>query len=242
MNLQFKNTNAKFYSFVAVLVLCIAVLSIGTQYNAFGLSSDNQTQKKTGTLNVNTVKSNIKTASEAALALKDILKKKGIASGANINIVVSKSSHTLSLYSNGVFLKSYHVELGEGGPPNKSVVGDKKTPEGDFYITEKTVYSPADYYLGTRWMELSYPNLSAAQRGLNSGIISKETYNRIVKAINNGETPPQDTALGGYIGIHGGSVPSFGKDWTWGCVGLANKDVEDFYGFVRSGTKVTINM
>jgi lipoprotein-anchoring transpeptidase ErfK/SrfK len=53
-------------------------------------------------------------------------------------------------------------------------------------------------------------------------------------------TPPQRTALGGGVGIHGGSTPELGSDWTWGCVGLTNKDVEDFYNYVSNGTKVTI--
>ncbi len=238
MKLQLNNKNLRFYSFTFILALCIAVISIVTQDNAFGLSTGKQAVKKTAVLNN---KSSVKTPTAPDLPLKDILKKNGISSVANINIVVSKSSHTLSLYSNGKFLKSYHVELGSGGPANKSVVGDKKTPEGEFYITEKTVYSPADYYLGTRWMEFNYPNIAAAQRGLNSGIINKETYNEIVNAIKNGTTPPQDTPLGGYIGIHGGSIQAFGKDWTWGCVGLENKDVEDFYSYIKIGTKLTIN-
>lgn len=50
----------------------------------------------------------------------------------------------------------------------------------------------------------------------------------------------QDTVLGGNIGIHGGSVPSFGSKWTWGCIGLSNADIEDFYNYITVGTSIII--
>ncbi|HHW32373.1 MAG TPA: LysM peptidoglycan-binding domain-containing protein [Clostridiaceae bacterium] len=173
--------------------------------------------------------------------LKDILTEKGISpSVADLEIVVDKSDHTLMIFSHGILLKTYHVETGDGGIGDKQVAGDHKTPEGNFYITQKSVLNPADYYLGSRWLRLSYPNIEDAQRGLNQGIIDKNTYNEIVNAINQGKTPPQYTALGGGIGIHGGDIPEFGNNWTWGCVGLTNKDIEEFYDFVDVGTKVEI--
>jgi lipoprotein-anchoring transpeptidase ErfK/SrfK len=174
-------------------------------------------------------------------SLSQIFKDKGIdTSKATIKIVVDKSDHTLGIYANGTLMKSYHVELGDNGLGDKAVSGDHKTPEGTFYISEKSVLNPADEYLGTRWMRLSYPNVEDAQRGLDQGLISKDTYNQIVTAINNGEIPPQDTALGGGVGIHGGSTAALGTDWTWGCVGLTSKDVEDFFDYIRVGTKVII--
>lgn len=42
------------------------------------------------------------------------------------------------------------------------------------------------------------------------------------------------------VGIHGGSIPEFGKNWTWGCIGLNNDDIEDFYNYVKVGTSVII--
>lgn len=159
---------------------------------------------------------------------------------AKFEVSVNKTNRVLTLYANGVPLKSYHVELGDGGTADKQIAGDHKTPEGTFYVCEKSVLSPADKYLGSRWMRLSYPNKEDAGRGLNQGLISRQTYDSIVSAINNGKIPPQRTALGGGIGIHGGSTPELGKDWTWGCVGLRNRDVEEFYNYIKVGTKVTI--
>ncbi|MGE5582866.1 MAG: LysM peptidoglycan-binding domain-containing protein [Bacillota bacterium] len=173
--------------------------------------------------------------------LADILKEKGINDPwSQMVIMVDKSDHVLSLYAKGLWLKSYHVELGDGGPGDKAAQGDHKTPEGTFYISEKSVLNPPDYYLGTRWMRLSYPNIEDADRGLQQGIIDQATHDQIVNAINNRDIPPQYTALGGGVGIHGGSRTELGPDWTFGCVGLQDKDVEEFFNYVTVGTPVII--
>ena len=176
-------------------------------------------------------------------ALKDILTARGVNPvNAKFSILVDKSDHSLVVYADGIPLRSYHVELGEGGSGPKQVNGDHKTPEGTFYICQKSVLSPADPYLGTRWMRLSYPNTGDAARGLRQGMISQQVYNAIVSANNQGTIPPQNTALGGGVGIHGGSTAALGSDWTWGCVGLTNRDVEDFYNYMAIGTKVIIQV
>ncbi|MDP4180778.1 MAG: L,D-transpeptidase family protein [Bacillota bacterium] len=173
--------------------------------------------------------------------LKDIIKEKGINIKATpLEIHVNKTDHVLGIIINGALIKTYSVDIGDNGLGDKVARGDHKTPEGTFYITEKSVLNPEDEYLGTRWMRLSYPNAEDAERGLQNGIIDAETYKQIKDAISNKETPPQETGLGGSVGIHGGSKKEFGSDWTWGCVGLTNSSVEDFFNFVNIGTKVII--
>ena len=175
-------------------------------------------------------------------SLTQIMKENGISlSNPRLRIVVDKSAKTLSVLAGDTWLKTYHVELGDNGTGDKKVSGDHKTPEGTFYIAEANVLSPADEYLGTRWMRLSYPSIEDAERGLSQGLIDQSTYNAIVNAINQGQIPPQRTALGGGVGIHGGSTPDKGPNWTWGCVGLTNKDVEDFFNYVTVGTQVQIH-
>ncbi len=174
-------------------------------------------------------------------SLSQIIHARGLTEGQlRLNLVVDKSDKLLTVYQKTTPLKSYHVELGDGGKGDKQIAGDHKTPEGTFYITQKLVLSPSDEYLGSRWMRLSYPNIEDASRGLNGGLIDKSTYNLIYNAIINGKTPPQNTALGGGIGIHGGGRDSYGSDWTWGCVGLTNADAEDFYNYMYVGTRVVI--
>ena len=177
----------------------------------------------------------------ASKSLSQIINTMGLTEGQlRLNLVVDKSEKLLTVYQKTVPLKSYHVEFGDGGMGDKQIAGDHKTPEGTFYITQKLVLSPSDKYLGSRWMRLSYPNIEDAWRGFSGGLIDKSTYNLIYNAIINGNTPPQNTALGGGIGIHGGGVDSFGSNWTWGCVGLTNTDAEDFYNHMYVGTRVVI--
>lgn len=155
-------------------------------------------------------------------------------------LVVDKAAHTLTLFQDGVPVKSYHVATGDGGPGDKEVAGDHRTPEGTFYICEKLVIDPPDEYLGSRWLRLSYPGVEDAARGLQQGLIDQATYEAIVAACSAGQVPPQETALGGGVGIHGGSRPEWGDCWTWGCIGLTNADVEDLYDRVAVGTPVVV--
>lgn len=155
-------------------------------------------------------------------------------------LVVDKSAHTLTLFRNGMPVRSYHVAIGDGGPGDKEVAGDHRTPEGTFYVCEKLVIDPPDKYLGSRWMRLSYPSVEDAARGLQQGLIDQVTYAAIVTACSSRQIPPQETALGGGVGIHGGSRPEWGDYWTWGCIGLTNADVEDLYDRVAIGTPVVI--
>ncbi len=176
--------------------------------------------------------------------LATILKQKGISSPIpNLRIVVNKSAHLLTLFSGSTALKSYHIALGDNGLGDKQKAGDHKTPEGQFYIAERSVLSPTDQYLGTRWMRVSYPNIEDAQRGLNSGLIDQATYQQIVNAINNKRIPPQNTALGGGVGIHGGDgMPgNSGNTWTYGCMALNNSNVNEIYDYIAVGTPLTIN-
>ncbi len=175
------------------------------------------------------------------LPLATILNNRGLAiNGHDLVIYVKKADKYLSLFLDGQLLKTYPVELGDSGPGDKRVAGDHKTPEGTFYVTEKLQIQPSDEFLGTRWLRLSYPNAEDANRGLEQGLIDRFTYNQIAEAIANLGTPPQKSALGGGVGIHGGSRASLGSNWTYGCVGLTNQSIEDFYNYVQVGTRVVI--
>jgi len=173
--------------------------------------------------------------------LAEVLQMKGLnGSGSQMTIYINKSAHKLSLYKGSARLKSYPVELGDGGLADKKTQGDHRTPEGNFYVAEKSVLRPADPFLGTRWLRLSYPNVEDADRGVRQGLIDAKTHDSIVEAWQNKTIPPQYTALGGGVGIHGGNSKEQGSNWTWGCIGLRNQDIEDFYDFVTVGTPIYI--
>jgi hypothetical protein len=84
---------------------------------------------------------------------------------------------------------------------------------------------------------LSYPSLEAAERGLASGLITREEYEAIRAAIAEGRMPPQKTALGGEIYLHGGGRAD---DWTRGCVALENEEIGELFEIVPVGARVTI--
>jgi lipoprotein-anchoring transpeptidase ErfK/SrfK len=58
-----------------------------------------------------------------------------------------------------------------------------------------------------------------------------------LRALKTKKTPPQNTALGGDIYIHGNGA---GSDWTWGCVALENEDIRELFDATRVGTPVVI--
>jgi murein L,D-transpeptidase YafK len=150
----------------------------------------------------------------------------------NPRIVVSKSKRSLQLYSGGKVVRTYRVALGLSPVEDKIRAGDRRTPEGDFYICMKNSHS--QFYLS---LELSYPNQKHAERGLRDGLITRAQYNQIVSALNRKRVPPQNTRLGGELFIHGNGSQS---DWTWGCVALDDKDIRELFDAVPVGTPVTI--
>ena len=148
------------------------------------------------------------------------------------HIVVVKSQRELQLYSAEKLVKTYKIGLGLNPVPDKLREGDRATPEGEFYIFTKNPKSAFHLSLG-----ISYPNIEDADRGLESGLITRAQRDAIVRAIKKKQGPPQYTALGGLIYIHGNGASS---DWTWGCVALENEDVEELYQTIPVGTPVTI--
>jgi murein L,D-transpeptidase YafK len=147
-------------------------------------------------------------------------------------IVVKKGQRQLILFSEDKLVRTYRVGLGLNPSGDKVRAGDRRTPEGDFYIFTKNDKSA--FYLS---LGVSYPNAAHAQRGLRDGLITKAEYDAIMRALRSGKTPPQNTHLGGDIYIHGNGA---GSDWTWGCVALENEDIRELFAAVNVGTPVTI--
>src|SRR5438132_8200179 len=147
-------------------------------------------------------------------------------------LVVKKSSRRLLLYSGKKLVLTYRVGLGLSPVGDKVREGDRRTPEGDFYIFTKN--SKSAFYLS---LGLSYPNAAHAKRGLRDGLITKAQYDEIMRALKAKLRPPQNTALGGDIYIHGNGARS---DWTWGCVALENEEIRELFDVVKVGMTVTI--
>jgi lipoprotein-anchoring transpeptidase ErfK/SrfK len=147
-------------------------------------------------------------------------------------IVVSKSRRQLELYADGHVVRTYTVALGLNPLDDKERQGDRRTPEGDFYVCMKNDRS--QFYLS---LGLSYPNEEDAERGLRDKLITQAQHDAIVRAVRHKTKPPWNTPLGGEVMLHGGGTST---DWTWGCVALANPDIKELFAAIPLGTPVRI--
>ncbi len=130
-------------------------------------------------------------------------------------LVIMKSERKLYLYSNQTKLKTYNIDLGFAPVGDKKVEFDGKTPEGSYTIDRRNPNSSYHLSIG-----ISYPN---------------EQDKAEAKAL--GKSP------GGDIFIHGGPTLFRDRnkaDWTWGCISVSNREIEEIYSMVRDGTPIDI--
>ena len=160
-----------------------------------------------------------------------------------LRLVIWKSQYTVTIYKGETPVKTYRAVFGRGYQDgDKRREGDRRTPEGEFYIC--TMNPSKRFY---KFMGLSYPGPRHAEYGLQSRLISFREYALIKKALDERQPPPWVTRLGGAVGIHGRtldreSAPQSFSDvnWTDGCIALDNRDVDEIYSVVSLGTPVTI--
>ncbi len=118
--------------------------------------------------------------------------------------------------------------------------GDMRTPEGRYRVAGPARASR--YHL---FVPIDYPSAADAERALGEGLITERERDAIVEARIEERLPPQHTRLGGHLGLHGegerwqGDSQS-GLNWTYGCVGMADEDIEFLAPRLAPGTPVTI--
>ena len=131
-------------------------------------------------------------------------------------IVLFKTERVMQLYHRDKVLKQYDVGLGFAPRGHKMVEGDGRTPEGHYYIDRRNPNSRFHLSLG-----ISYPNVGD-----------------VARARSMGRSP------GGDIFIHGRGENVDKKkavgDWTWGCIAVKDREIEEIYAMVRDGTPITI--
>ena len=129
-------------------------------------------------------------------------------------ILVLKAAHTMELLHHGQVLRTYQVALGDPHGP-KVQAGDKKTPEGMYFVDAKNANS-----LFHRALHLSYPSAADRERARKLGVHP-----------------------GGDIEIHG--LPKqyawLGAahrriDWTTGCIAVTNAEIDEIWNMVPVGT------
>ncbi|HZH34917.1 MAG TPA: L,D-transpeptidase [Pyrinomonadaceae bacterium] len=150
----------------------------------------------------------------------------------NPQIVIKKKERTLEVFDNEKLLKTYKTALGFEPAGDKFKRNEGRTPEGEYFVVVKNPKSKFYRSLG-----LNYPNNKDAERGLTEKLISRAEYDAILKANEEKRLPPQNTALGSEIYIHGGGTL---WDWTWGCVALEDKDMKELFDNIPLGTRITV--
>jgi len=155
---------------------------------------------------------------------------------------VSKNNNELTVEKAGKVIKKYHIASGKGGKGTKRLRGDSKTPIGMYRVSSFKENSRFHFFI-----QLDYPNLVDAWYGYKNEIIGANNFKRIATAYKKREAPPQDTELGGFIGIHGLGVTNEEKlsihqsfNWTEGCIALTNEEINELRQFVAIGTPVVI--
>ncbi len=160
----------------------------------------------------------------------------------NYQLFISKSDKELLIKKGNTTVKRFDISLGKGGKGTKQRLGDNKTPIGVYKISDFKADSKFHYF-----MQLDYPNLLDAWYGYKNNIINAHDFKRIAFAFKDKQKPPQNTALGGYIGIHGLGESNKEKvkihesfNWTEGCIALKNSEINKLREYVSIGTRVTI--
>jgi murein L,D-transpeptidase YafK len=135
------------------------------------------------------------------------------------SIVVHKRQKTMLLLRDGNIVKAYRIALGKDPVGHKVKEGDKKTPEGTYYIESRKADSK--YY---KALKISYPNETDRQRASEMGVLP-----------------------GGLIMIHGlpQDLESVGRlhrllDWTDGCIAVTNQEMDQLWDLVPVGVPVII--
>lgn len=135
-------------------------------------------------------------------------------------ILVDKIAHILYVYQSGKVLRSYEAEFGPNWMAHKERNGDKATPEGNYQITKRKERGNTVYH---KAFLINYPNEEDRRQFAlkkKKGLISRSA------------------GIGNLIEIHGHGGRGF--DWTSGCVGLRDRDMDDLFRLVGVGTRVTI--
>ncbi len=130
-------------------------------------------------------------------------------------VQVDKSARKMRLFHENAVLKEYPISLGFAATGPKQFENDGKTPEGLYFINRRNPDSRYHLSIG-----VSYPN-----------------------ALDMAFAESQGRKPGGDIFIHGRTDYRGGNrgDWTWGCIAVKDRQMEDVYAMVRDGTPIRIN-
>jgi murein L,D-transpeptidase YafK len=155
-------------------------------------------------------------------------------------ILVDTKSETLSVFRGGELVQRFHgIAIGRGGLSTDRTRGDGTTPLGTFHISR--IHPSAQFEL---FFGIDFPRPEQARRAFHAGRIGPTDYERILAAHERNRPPPQETALGGALGIHGlgnGSKRVHeALNWTQGCIALTNQQIHSLSQWIQLGMRVEV--
>jgi murein L,D-transpeptidase YafK len=151
-------------------------------------------------------------------------------------VKIYKSAHRMDLYFQGKITKSYQVMLGRGGSGPKQQEGDKKVPEGQYFLDEKNENSK--FY---RSIHISYPNEKDIERAKEAGVEPGGSV--FIHGLPNTNSHVIEWLREKVVKIKDKNVLSKllkMLDWTQGCVAVSDKEMEEIFENMPTPTPVTI--
>ena len=181
-------------------------------------------------------------AAGLSIAIILILLSSPVSSGQDtIQIIIDTKALTLKVMQGDQETLSFSdIAIGRYGADTDRRRGDSKTPLGIFSIAWITDNSSFHRFFG-----FNFPTKEYAERAFREGQMDQKTLDKIRQAFAAGRLPPQDTVLGGNLGIHGigrGDIKIHQQyNWTNGCVALTNDQIDRLTAWVKVGTSVEIH-
>lgn len=155
-------------------------------------------------------------------------------------VLVDDREAALSVFRGNVLVERFEpISLGRSGAKTQRIRGDNVTPKGEFRINRFNYESQWRTFMG-----IDYPTPPHARMALEKGIFSQADYENYFDYYRRNGQPPQNTVLGGAIGIHGlgrADPDIHGRyHWTQGCVAVTNEQIDRLAELVGVGTRVVI--
>lgn len=155
-------------------------------------------------------------------------------------VLVDDQKLRLDVYRGHYLIETFSpISLGRGGAKPQRLEGGRATPLGEFRVNRFNNESKFDIFIG-----LDYPTPFHARQALESGVYSQQDYNDYFDYYRYHGSPPQQTVLGGFIGIHGVGVADLDihrrMHWTEGCVAVEDDQIRRLSSLIDIGTRVVI--
>jgi len=134
-------------------------------------------------------------------------------------ILVIKSARRLELISDGKVIRSYRISLGKQPKGPKLQEGDKRTPEGLYWVDWR---KRSDKF--NLAMHINYPNISDAAKARREGVNPGSMI--MIHGTPDSEDNPEEL-------FHT-------LDWTDGCIAMKNYEMREVWNMGKDGTMVEI--